>query len=129
MPLCWSSWDGGQEGAATSVPSLGSVARYHPLMLTMLTHLQFRYDDVIGYAYSAAATDRTKPFLSLLFGHIANYQSRGSFNAPEQLAFTGDGPSSDSVRDIMYVTPTSPRRLTLPHPPNHFIFFEVAQRQ
>lgn len=98
-------------------------------MLTMLTHLQFRYDDVIGYAYSAAATDRTKPFLSLLFGHIANYQSRGSFNAPEQLAFTGDGPSSDSVRDIMYVTPTSPRRLTLPHPPNLFFFFEVAQRQ
>ena len=38
-----------------------------------------------GYAYSAAATNRTQAFNSLLFGHIANYQSRGSFNAPEQL--------------------------------------------
>ena len=33
------------------------------------------------------ALNRTLSFNSLLFGHIANYQSRGSFNAPEQLGY------------------------------------------
>ena len=44
-----------------------------------------------GYAYSAAATDRVRPFLSLMFGHMANYQARGTFNSPEQLSLYGDG--------------------------------------
>ncbi len=49
------------------------------------THL----DDMpaAGYAYSDVATNRTRSFNSLLFGHIANYQSRGTYNAPEQLGF------------------------------------------
>ena len=39
-----------------------------------------------GYAYSAIAIDRVQPYLSLMFGHIANYQARGTFNSPEQLS-------------------------------------------
>jgi hypothetical protein len=82
---------------------LNDFRESHLGTMSGMTRFRTHLDDMpaTGYAYSAAATDRTKPFLSLLFGHIANYQSRGSFNAPEQLSFTGDGPTSDSVRDIM----------------------------
>ena len=54
-----------------------------------MTRFRTHLDDMpaAGYAYSAVATNRTRAFNSLLFGHIANYQSRGSFNAPEQLGF------------------------------------------
>ena len=57
--------------------------------LSSMTRFRTHLDDMpaAGYAYSAVATNRTRPFISLLFGHIANYQSRGSFNAPEQLGF------------------------------------------
>lgn len=60
------------------------------------THL----DDMpaAGYAYSDVATNRTRSFNSLLFGHIANYQSRGTYNAPEQLGFNiGD----DGFRELL----------------------------
>lgn len=42
-----------------------------------------------------------------MMGHIANYQSRGTFNAPEQLSLYGDGsashvwPWSDSYRALL----------------------------
>jgi len=54
-----------------------------------MTRFRTHLDDMpaAGYAYSAVATNRTRTFNSLLFGHIANYQSHGSFNAPEQLGF------------------------------------------
>ena len=39
--------------------------------------------------------------MSLLFGHIANYQSRGAFSAPEQLGYLGDGSTTDSFRALM----------------------------
>ena len=38
-----------------------------------------------GYAHAAAALRRTDDFLALLYGQIANYHARGSYNAPEQL--------------------------------------------
>ena len=41
--------------------------------------------------HSAIALDRTASFQALYFGHIANYQSRGVYNAPEQLSLYGDG--------------------------------------
>ena len=44
-----------------------------------------------GYAHSAVALRRVSTFQSLYFGHIANYHSRGTFNAPEQLSLYGDG--------------------------------------
>ena len=31
-----------------------------------------------GYAYSAISTDRAKSFISLMFGHLANYQVHAS---------------------------------------------------
>jgi hypothetical protein len=57
--------------------------------LSSMTRFRTHLDDMpaAGYAYSDVATNRTRSFNSLLFGHIANYQSRGSFNAPEQLGF------------------------------------------
>ena len=42
-------------------------------------------------AHSAVSLKRTESFQALYFGHIANYQSRGVFNAPEQLSLYGDG--------------------------------------
>ena len=56
-----------------------------------------RYEDHLddmpaeGYAHSAISLGRTESFQALYFGHIANYQSRGVFNAPEQLSLYGDG--------------------------------------
>lgn len=44
-----------------------------------------------GYAQASLRSDRVPSFLALLFGHAANYQSRGVFNAPEQLSLYGDG--------------------------------------
>ena len=74
---------------------LNEFRESHLGTMSGMTRFRTHLDDMpaTGYAYSAAATDRTKPFLSLLFGHVANYQSRGSFNAPEQLSFSGDGRS------------------------------------
>ena len=83
--------------------ALSDFRESHLGTMSGLTRFRTHLDDMpaTGYAYSSAATDRTRPFLSLLFGHIANYQSRGSFNAPEQLSFVGDGPSTDSFRLLM----------------------------
>ena len=44
-----------------------------------------------GYAYSAMDLSRVDSFQALLFGHMANYHSRGVFNAPEQMSLYGDG--------------------------------------
>jgi hypothetical protein len=33
----------------------------------------------------------TQDFLELLYGHMATYQSRGSFHSTEQLSFLGSG--------------------------------------
>ena len=44
-----------------------------------------------GWGYGALTNNRTKDFLSLLYGHMASYQSRGSFHATEQLSFQGEG--------------------------------------
>ena len=78
----------------------------HAGTLSGMTRFRDHLDDMpaTGYAYSAIATDRIPSFLSLLFGHIANYQARGTFNAPEQESLYGDGGStaawtySDSYR-------------------------------
>lgn len=53
------------------------------------THL----DDMptAGWGYAALAHNKTDDFLSLLYGHAANYQSRGTFHSTEQLSFLGEG--------------------------------------
>jgi hypothetical protein len=52
-----------------------------------------RLDDMptAGWGYGALTNNRTEDFLTLLYGHMANYQSRGSFHSTEQLAFRGEG--------------------------------------
>ena len=45
-----------------------------------------------GWGYGALTNNRTLDFLALLYGHAANYQSRGSFHSTEQLSFLGEGP-------------------------------------
>ena len=41
--------------------------------------------------FGALTNNRTNDFLALLYGHAANYQSRGTFHATEQLSFLGEG--------------------------------------
>jgi hypothetical protein len=76
----------------------------HTGTLSGMTRYTDHLDDMpaSGYGYSAVALGRTESALALYFGHIANYQSRGVFNAPEQLGLYGDGSPgkyySDSFR-------------------------------
>ena len=44
-----------------------------------------------GWGFGALANNRTEYFLALLYGHMATYQSRGTFHATEQLSFQGEG--------------------------------------
>jgi len=41
--------------------------------------------------YGALTNNRTDDFQALLYGHMATYQSRGTFHSTEQLSFTGEG--------------------------------------
>lgn len=43
-----------------------------------------------GWGYGALANNRTADFQALLYGHMATYQSSGSFHSTEQLVFTND---------------------------------------
>jgi hypothetical protein len=97
--------------------ALNEFRETHGGTLSGMTRFRDHLDDMPanGYAYSAIATDRIQSFLSLLFGHIANYQSHGTFNAPEQLGLYGDGGSrnvwtySDSYRQMLGSTNTEVR--------------------
>lgn len=44
-----------------------------------------------GWGYGAAANNATEDFLGLLYGHMATYQSPGTFHSTEQMHFTGTG--------------------------------------
>jgi hypothetical protein len=80
--------------------ALSEFRESHFGTLSSMTRFRTHLDDMpaAGYAYSAVATNRTRSYNSLLFGHIANYQSHGTFNAPEQLGFhIGD----DGYRALM----------------------------
>lgn len=46
---------------------------------------------VTGWGYGALTNNQTNNFLALLYGHAANYQSRGTFHSTEQLSFQGEG--------------------------------------
>jgi hypothetical protein len=48
----------------------------------------------IGYALSDVALDRVSRYNLLLFGHMANYQSRGTFHSTEQLSLFGMAPTN-----------------------------------
>ena len=62
--------------------------------------------------------NQTQDFLELLYGHAANYQSRGTFHSTEQLPFTGTGryrdiPMSDPQRPATMITIIVPQLLSL----------------
>ena len=65
--------------------------------LSGMTRFQDHLDDMpaTGYARAGLTSDRVSSYLALLFGHIANYQSRGTFQATEQLSLYGDGGQRD----------------------------------
>jgi hypothetical protein len=65
----------------------------HTGTLSGMTRFLDHLDDMPaeGYAYSAMDLARVDSFQALLFGHAANYHSRGVFNAPEQMSLYGDG--------------------------------------
>jgi len=52
-----------------------------------------RLDDMptAGWGYGAITNNKTLDFLALLYGHMATYQSRGTFHSTEQLSFRGEG--------------------------------------
>eukprot|EP00756_Hemistasia_phaeocysticola_P061283 Hpha_TRINITY_DN476_c0_g1::TRINITY_DN476_c0_g1_i1::g.27768::m.27768 len=78
--------------------TLGGINRY-------TDHL----DDMpsLGYAMSSLRLGRLASFWSLLFGHAANYQSRGTFASTEQLDLYGDGSSTASMRHYLSASPTT----------------------
>ena len=65
----------------------------HTGTLSGMTRFLDHLDDMPaeGYAYAAMDLSRVASFQSLLFGHAANYHSRGVYNAPEQMSLYGDG--------------------------------------
>lgn len=46
---------------------------------------------VAGWGYGAPANNRIADFQALLYGHMATYQSRGTFHSTEQLSSLGEG--------------------------------------
>ena len=58
---------------------------------------QSRFEDHLddmptaGWGYGALVNNQTQDFLELMYGHAANYQSRGTFHSTEQLSFKGTG--------------------------------------
>jgi hypothetical protein len=56
--------------------ALSEFRESHYGTLSSMTRFRTHLDDMpaAGYAYSDVATNRTRSFNSLLFGHIANYQ-------------------------------------------------------
>lgn len=82
---------------------LAEFRETHTGTLSGMTRFRDHLDDMpsVGYAYSGLSLDRVESFQSLLFGHIANYQSRGTFNSPEQLSLYGDA-NSDSMREYLH---------------------------
>ena len=49
------------------------------------------YRPVAGWGYGALGNNQTDNFHALLYGHMATYQSRGTFHTTEQLGFYGEG--------------------------------------
>ena len=109
-------------GPKTDV-AISDFREQHYGTLSAMTRFRTHLDDMpaAGYAYSSAATNRTQPYNSLLFGHIANYQSRGSFNAPEQLGFNRGKSSSPRPHAILITLISSS-----PHP--HLILTSSSPR-
>lgn len=46
---------------------------------------------VAGWGYAALVNNQTNNFHAMLYGHMATYQSRGTFHTTEQLGFYGEG--------------------------------------
>ena len=65
----------------------------HGGTLSGMTRYTDHLDDMpaIGYAIGGLAHDRLARFHLLLYGHMANYQSRGSFFSTEQMSLYGEG--------------------------------------
>jgi len=57
-----------------------------------------------GWGYGALTNNRTDDFQALLYGHMATYQSRGTFHSTEQLSFTGEG----WYRDFLHLPNRAP---------------------
>jgi hypothetical protein len=76
--------------------ALAAFREEHGGTLSGMTRYEDHLDDMpaIGYAQSDAALDRLGRFNLLLFGHMANYQSRGTFHSTEQLSLYGAAPAN-----------------------------------
>lgn len=59
----------------------------------------------VGWGWGALANNRTDYFLALLYGHMATYQSAGTFHSTEQLSIM---PGSGRYRELGKVTDPAP---------------------
>eukprot|EP01059_Diplonema_ambulator_P033914 TRINITY_DN7346_c0_g1_i1.p1 TRINITY_DN7346_c0_g1~~TRINITY_DN7346_c0_g1_i1.p1 ORF type:complete len:887 (+),score=334.46 TRINITY_DN7346_c0_g1_i1:45-2663(+) len=90
----------------TMAVALQEFRETHQGMLSGMTRYTNHLDDMpaVGYAQMSLLTNRLPSFMTLMFGHIANYQSRGSFMSTEQLSLYGDG-DTNSYRAYLDATP------------------------
>eukprot|EP00039_Didymoeca_costata_P001770 m.54923 g.54923 ORF g.54923 m.54923 type:complete len:1009 (+) comp10959_c1_seq2:92-3118(+) len=73
--------------------TLANFRETHGGTLSGMTRYSDHLDDMPadGYALASLELDRIDKYLLLLYGHAANYQSRGSFFSTEQMSLYGDG--------------------------------------
>jgi hypothetical protein len=79
-----------------------------------------RLDDMptAGWGYGAITNNQTEDFLALLYGHMATYQSRGTFHTTEQLQYRGEGyyrsfsSWDDPMPDVVNVKPAETAETT-----------------
>jgi hypothetical protein len=78
----------------------------HTGTLSGMTRYEDHLDDMpaSGYGHSAVSLSRTESFQALFYGHLANYQSRGIYSAPEQESLYGDGVRGKHFTDSFRAT-------------------------
>jgi hypothetical protein len=78
----------------------------HTGTLSGMTRYEDHLDDMpaSGYGHSAVSLSRTESFQALFYGHLANYQSRGVYSAPEQESLYGDGVHGKHFTDSFRAT-------------------------
>ena len=94
----------GETLLAAALPShieqaISSFRETHGGTLSGMTRYTDHLDDMpaLGYGFSSLLHFNSAKFHGLLFGHLANYHSHGTFFTSEQMSIYGDGPSRDLI--------------------------------
>ena len=78
---------------------ISSFREAHGGTLSGMTRYTDHLDDMpaLGYGYSSLLHGSSEKFHGLLFGHLANYHSHGTFFTSEQMSIYGDGVHRDMI--------------------------------